>query len=72
MCTLHSRCLTKIENIYERRGIYEIFNKKNTIENEGSQQSGMCKTRGRVKYKPPINRIIIYGSSDISSDATVM
>lgn len=34
--------------------------KKNTIENEGSQQSGMCKTRGRVKYKPPINRIIIY------------
>ena len=28
MCTLHSRCLTKIENIYERRGIYEIFNKK--------------------------------------------
>nr|DAY60176.1 MAG TPA: hypothetical protein [Caudoviricetes sp.] len=45
MCTLHSRCLTKIENIYERRGIYEIFNKKNTIENEGSHQSGMCKTR---------------------------
>ncbi|EEC52034.1 hypothetical protein BACEGG_03668 [Bacteroides eggerthii DSM 20697] len=37
--------MTKIENIYERRGIYEIFNKKNTIENEGSHQSGMCKTR---------------------------